>query len=153
MFPGQHLKVQRSTTDFQMKMEEKPLSGPDNTRLEVILPRTDFFVFVFEYLIPILHFILFILQALIQDVYSELVEDACLGLCFEVHRAVKQGYFFLDETDQDSIKEFGWWPVLLVFSGKKKISPQSPGSFTIYVSVYSFRNSGSARSGHIWSGV
>uniref|UniRef100_A0A3P9NXF2 Ataxin-7-like protein 3 n=1 Tax=Poecilia reticulata TaxID=8081 RepID=A0A3P9NXF2_POERE len=61
-----------------MKMEEKPLSGPDNTRLE----------------------------ALIQDVYSELVEDACLGLCFEVHRAVKQGYFFLDETDQDSIKEF-----------------------------------------------
>uniref|UniRef100_A0A3Q2NMK0 Ataxin-7-like protein 3 n=1 Tax=Fundulus heteroclitus TaxID=8078 RepID=A0A3Q2NMK0_FUNHE len=61
-----------------MKMEEKPLSGPDNTRLE----------------------------ALMQDIYSELVEDACLGLCFEVHRAVKQGYFFLDETDQDSIKEF-----------------------------------------------
>ncbi|XP_038143779.1 ataxin-7-like protein 3 isoform X1 [Cyprinodon tularosa] len=61
-----------------MKMEEKPLSGPDNTRLET----------------------------LVQDIYSELVEDACLGLCFEVHRAVKQGYFFLDETDQDSIKEF-----------------------------------------------
>ncbi|XP_043955793.1 ataxin-7-like protein 3 isoform X1 [Gambusia affinis] len=89
-----------------MKMEEKHLSGPDNTRLEVILPRTDFFVFIFAYLIPVLHFVLFILQALIQDVYSELVEDACLGLCFEVHRAVKQGYFFLDETDQDSIKEF-----------------------------------------------
>lgn len=43
-----------------------------------------------------------------QDIYSELVEDACLGLCFEVHRAVKQGYFFLDETDQESTKEFGW---------------------------------------------
>uniref|UniRef100_A0A673ADH1 Uncharacterized protein n=1 Tax=Sphaeramia orbicularis TaxID=375764 RepID=A0A673ADH1_9TELE len=37
-----------------------------------------------------------------------LVDDACLGLCFEVHRAVKQGYFFLDETDQESMKEFGW---------------------------------------------
>lgn len=35
------------------------------------------------------------------------MEDACLGLCFEVHRAVKQGYFFLDETDQESMKEFG----------------------------------------------
>lgn len=47
------------------------------------------------------------LQALVHDIYSELVEDACLGLCFEVHRAVKQGYFFLDETDQESMKEFG----------------------------------------------
>ncbi|XP_029944429.1 ataxin-7-like protein 3 isoform X2 [Salarias fasciatus] len=61
-----------------MKMEDMPLSGPDNTKLE----------------------------ALVQDIYSELVEDACLGLCFEVHRAVKQGYFFLDETDQESMKEF-----------------------------------------------
>uniref|UniRef100_A0AAX7VVP5 Ataxin-7-like protein 3 n=1 Tax=Astatotilapia calliptera TaxID=8154 RepID=A0AAX7VVP5_ASTCA len=61
-----------------MKMEDMPLSGPDNTRLE----------------------------ALAHDIYSELVEDACLGLCFEVHRAVKQGYFFLDETDQESMKEF-----------------------------------------------
>lgn len=41
-----------------------------------------------------------------HDIYSELVDDACLGLCFEVHRAVKQGYFFLDETDQESMKEF-----------------------------------------------
>ncbi|XP_020560755.1 ataxin-7-like protein 3 isoform X2 [Oryzias latipes] len=61
-----------------MKMEDMPLSGPDNTKLE----------------------------ALVNDIYSELVEDACLGLCFEVHRAVKQGYFFLDETDQESMKEF-----------------------------------------------
>ncbi|XP_060921595.1 ataxin-7-like protein 3 isoform X3 [Labrus mixtus] len=67
-----------SHTDFQMKMEDMPLSGPDNTKLE----------------------------ALVHDIYSELVEDACLGLCFEVHRAVKQGYFFLDETDQESLKEF-----------------------------------------------
>uniref|UniRef100_A0A1A8BJE3 Ataxin-7-like protein 3 n=1 Tax=Nothobranchius kadleci TaxID=1051664 RepID=A0A1A8BJE3_NOTKA len=61
-----------------MKMEEMPLSGPDNTKLE----------------------------ALMHDIYSELVEDACLGLCFEVHRAVKQGYFFLGEPDQESMKEF-----------------------------------------------
>uniref|UniRef100_A0A1A8J1R9 Ataxin-7-like protein 3 n=1 Tax=Nothobranchius kuhntae TaxID=321403 RepID=A0A1A8J1R9_NOTKU len=61
-----------------MKMEEMPLSGPDNTKLE----------------------------ALMLDIYSELVEDACLGLCFEVHRAVKQGYFFLGEADQESMKEF-----------------------------------------------
>ncbi|KAM3598538.1 uncharacterized protein V6R79_019198 [Siganus canaliculatus] len=61
-----------------MKMEDMPLSGPDNTKLET----------------------------LVHDIYSELVEDACLGLCFEVHRAVKQGYFFLDETDQESMKEF-----------------------------------------------
>ncbi|MFT7799074.1 ataxin-7-like protein 3 isoform X2 [Arapaima gigas] len=46
------------------------------------------------------------LEALAHDIYSDLVEDACLGLCFEVHRAVKQGYFFLDETDQDSVKDF-----------------------------------------------
>uniref|UniRef100_A0A1A8J3T7 Ataxin-7-like protein 3 n=1 Tax=Nothobranchius kuhntae TaxID=321403 RepID=A0A1A8J3T7_NOTKU len=59
-------------------MEEMPLSGPDNTKLE----------------------------ALMLDIYSELVEDACLGLCFEVHRAVKQGYFFLGEADQESMKEF-----------------------------------------------
>ncbi|XP_077068305.1 ataxin-7-like protein 3 isoform X4 [Siphateles boraxobius] len=58
-----------------MKMEDMSLSGLDNTKLE----------------------------ALAHDVYSDLVEDACLGLCFEVHRAVKQGYFFLDDTDQEKI--------------------------------------------------
>lgn len=46
-------------------------------------------------------------QGLAQDVLSELIEDACLGLCFEVHRAVKQGYFFLEDTDQESMKDFG----------------------------------------------
>uniref|UniRef100_A0AAY4BDY3 Uncharacterized protein n=1 Tax=Denticeps clupeoides TaxID=299321 RepID=A0AAY4BDY3_9TELE len=51
------------------------------------------------------------LETLAQDIYSDLVEDACLGLCFEVHRAVKQGYFFLDETDQESMKDFGVQPV------------------------------------------
>uniref|UniRef100_A0A3Q2WMU1 Ataxin 7 like 3 n=1 Tax=Haplochromis burtoni TaxID=8153 RepID=A0A3Q2WMU1_HAPBU len=47
------------------------------------------------------------LEALAQDILSDLVEDACLGLCFEVHRAVKQGYFFLDDTDQESMRDFG----------------------------------------------
>ncbi|NXI25337.1 AT7L3 protein, partial [Sterrhoptilus dennistouni] len=45
-------------------------------------------------------------QAIAHEIYTELVEDACLGLCFEVHRAVKCGYFFLDDTDPDSMKDF-----------------------------------------------
>lgn len=61
------------------------------------------------YVVTAILYLVFVLQALVHDIYSELVEDACLGLCFEVHRAVKQGYFFLDETDQESMKEFGWY--------------------------------------------
>uniref|UniRef100_A0A3P8PIN7 Ataxin-7-like protein 3 n=1 Tax=Astatotilapia calliptera TaxID=8154 RepID=A0A3P8PIN7_ASTCA len=61
-----------------MKMEEVSVSSLDNSKLE----------------------------ALAQDILSDLVEDACLGLCFEVHRAVKQGYFFLDDTDQESMRDF-----------------------------------------------
>lgn len=52
-------------------------------------------------------------QGLAQDILSDLVEDACLGLCFEVHRAVKQGYFFLDDTDQESMRDFGEHKVIL----------------------------------------
>ncbi|XP_072312422.1 ataxin-7-like protein 3 [Eucyclogobius newberryi] len=61
-----------------MKMEEVSVSSLDNSKLE----------------------------GLAQDILSDLVEDACLGLCFDVHRAVKQGYFFLDETDQESMRDF-----------------------------------------------
>ncbi|NXT29036.1 AT7L3 protein, partial [Syrrhaptes paradoxus] len=61
-----------------MKMEEMSLSGLDNSKLEAIA----------------------------HEIYTDLVEDACLGLCFEVHRAVKCGYFFLDDTDPDSTKDF-----------------------------------------------
>ncbi|NWU88680.1 AT7L3 protein, partial [Upupa epops] len=61
-----------------MKMEDMSLSGLDNSKLE----------------------------AIVHEIYTELVEDACLGLCFEVHRAVKCGYFFLDDTDPDSTKDF-----------------------------------------------
>ncbi|NXH14484.1 AT7L3 protein, partial [Bucco capensis] len=61
-----------------MKMEDMSLSGLDNSKLEAIA----------------------------HEIYTDLVEDACLGLCFEVHRAVKCGYFFLDDTDPDSMKDF-----------------------------------------------
>uniref|UniRef100_G1KTL6 Ataxin-7-like protein 3 n=1 Tax=Anolis carolinensis TaxID=28377 RepID=G1KTL6_ANOCA len=61
-----------------MKMEEMTLSGLDNSKLEAVA----------------------------HDIYTDLIEDACLGLCFEVHRAVKCGYFFLDDTDPDSMKDF-----------------------------------------------
>uniref|UniRef100_A0A8C3K086 Ataxin 7 like 3 n=1 Tax=Calidris pygmaea TaxID=425635 RepID=A0A8C3K086_9CHAR len=60
-------------------MEDMSLSGLDNSKLEAIA----------------------------HEIYTDLVEDACLGLCFEVHRAVKCGYFFLDDTDPDSMKDFG----------------------------------------------
>ncbi len=49
----------------------------------------------------------FLAQGFAQEILSDLVEDTCLGLCFEVHRAVKQGYLFLDDTDQESMKDFG----------------------------------------------
>ncbi|XP_052514407.1 ataxin-7-like protein 3 isoform X1 [Budorcas taxicolor] len=62
----------------QMKMEEMSLSGLDNSKLEAIA----------------------------QEIYADLVEDSCLGFCFEVHRAVKCGYFFLDDTDPESMKDF-----------------------------------------------
>ncbi|KAG7265413.1 hypothetical protein CRUP_005601, partial [Coryphaenoides rupestris] len=61
-----------------MKMEEVSMSSLDNSKLE----------------------------GLAQDILSDLVEDACLGMCFEVHRAVKQGYFFLDDTEQESMRDF-----------------------------------------------
>uniref|UniRef100_A0A4W5JSJ5 Ataxin-7-like protein 3 n=1 Tax=Hucho hucho TaxID=62062 RepID=A0A4W5JSJ5_9TELE len=61
-----------------MKMDEISMSSLDNSKLEAVA----------------------------QDILSDLVEDACLGLCFEVHRAVKQGYFFLEDTDQETMRDF-----------------------------------------------
>lgn len=102
--------IKSSQTDFQMKMEDMPLSGPDNTKLDVSAC-AEFFSSPYKRKCQIdnlpLICVSFTLQALVHDIYSELVEDACLGLCFEVHRSVKQGYFLLDETDQESMKEFG----------------------------------------------
>lgn len=107
LFSSQHLDylvVKVTHIDFQMKMEDMHLSGPDNTKLEV---RLQFVCVLTGCLYQLCCLCVPCVQALVHDIYSELVEDACLGLCFEVHRAVKQGYFFLDEMDQESMKEFG----------------------------------------------
>jgi hypothetical protein len=101
-----------------MKMEDMSLSGLDNTKLEVSSGLHFHHPIMFGGSCPALkqevaHVVSFVtllyslLSSLAQDIYSDLVEDACLGLCFEVHRAVKQGYFFLDDTDQESMKDFG----------------------------------------------
>ncbi|KAG2460920.1 UBF1 factor, partial [Polypterus senegalus] len=45
-------------------------------------------------------------KAIAHEIFNDLIDDACLGLCFDVHRAVKCGYFFLDETDPESMKDF-----------------------------------------------
>ncbi|XP_036045479.1 ataxin-7-like protein 3B [Onychomys torridus] len=51
------------------------------------------------------------LEAIAQEIYVDLIEDSCLGLCFEVHRAVKCGYFFLEFADTGSVKDLGSQPV------------------------------------------
>lgn len=99
---------------MQMKMEDMSLSGLDNSKLEVsgppgglsgcppgalqLSPLLSNTVPSPPHPMP---------QAIAHEIYTDLVEDACLGLCFEVHRAVKCGYFFLDDTDPDSMKDFG----------------------------------------------
>lgn len=90
-------------------------------------------------------------QALVNDIYSELVEDACLGLCFEVHRAVKQGYFFLDETDQESMKEFGLSRSVQLILFIYRCLCLLDLFFCFFLMC--FRNRGPTRSGHLWTGV
>ncbi|XP_051028803.1 ataxin-7-like protein 3B [Acomys russatus] len=51
------------------------------------------------------------LEAIAQEIYVDLIEDSCLGFCFEVHRAVKCGYFYLEFADTGSVKDFGVPPV------------------------------------------
>ena len=51
------------------------------------------------------------LEAIAQELYVDLIEDSCLGFCFEVHRAVKCGYFYLEFADTGSVKDFGIQPV------------------------------------------
>ena len=93
-----------------MKMEDMSLSGLDNSKLEVSGPPGC------PSVPPMAPTSLLSLtappspQAIAHEIYTDLVEDACLGLCFEVHRAVKCGYFFLDDTDPDSMKDFGERP-------------------------------------------
>lgn len=58
-----------SALQLQMKMEDTSVSGLDNSKLEAIA----------------------------HEIYTELVEDACLGLCFEVYHGVKCSNFYLDD--------------------------------------------------------
>ncbi|XP_074652353.1 ataxin-7-like protein 3 [Tubulanus polymorphus] len=45
-------------------------------------------------------------QSVFNDVMSELVDEVCLGMAFETHRAAKAGTLFLANTDPDCQKEF-----------------------------------------------
>jgi SAGA-associated factor 11 len=85
-----------------MKMEEMSLSGLDNSKLETI----------------------------VQEIYTDLVEDSCLGFCFEVHWTVKCGYVFLvgpnsmkdfEIVDQSGLNIFG--QVLNQWKSKKYVGP------------------------------
>lgn len=58
-----------SALQLQMKMEDTSVSGLDNSKLEAIA----------------------------HEIYTELVEDACLGLCFEVYHCTKCSNFYLDD--------------------------------------------------------
>ncbi|XP_007077260.1 ataxin-7-like protein 3B [Panthera tigris] len=51
------------------------------------------------------------LEAIAQEIYVDLIEDSCLGLCFEVHRAVKCDYFYPEFEETGSMKDFGTQPV------------------------------------------
>uniref|UniRef100_U3I104 Uncharacterized protein n=1 Tax=Anas platyrhynchos platyrhynchos TaxID=8840 RepID=U3I104_ANAPP len=37
------------------------------------------------------------LEAIAHEIYTELVEDACLGLCFEAYHCTKCSNFYLDD--------------------------------------------------------
>lgn len=41
-----------------------------------------------------------------EDILSDLMDELILGFCFETHRACKVGTLFIDETDEDNLKEF-----------------------------------------------
>lgn len=47
------------------------------------------------------------LEAMAQEICVDLIEDSCLGFCFEVHRAVKCGYFYQEFADTGGVKGFG----------------------------------------------
>ncbi|CAD7676925.1 ataxin-7-like protein 3B [Vulpes vulpes] len=70
------------------------------------------------------------LEALAQEIYVDLIEDSCLGFCFEVHRAVKCGYFYLEFADAGGVKDFGLPPV--EDTGARRLPlcalPAEPGS-------------------------
>ncbi|XP_021059100.1 ataxin-7-like protein 3B [Mus pahari] len=50
------------------------------------------------------------LEDLAQEICVDLIEDSCLGFCFEVYRAVKCGYFYQEFADTGGVKDFGIQP-------------------------------------------
>ena len=42
----------------------------------------------------------------LEAIFQEVVDDISLGVIFDVHRAVKKGYFLLSDTDDDALKQF-----------------------------------------------
>ena len=42
----------------------------------------------------------------LKAVFQEIVDDLSLGVVFDVHRAVKKGYFLLSDTDDEALKQF-----------------------------------------------
>ncbi|XP_070545831.1 ataxin-7-like protein 3 [Ptychodera flava] len=40
------------------------------------------------------------------DLFTDLIDEVTLGLCFEFHRSCKTGAFFLDDVDPDTMKQY-----------------------------------------------
>ncbi|XP_020041252.2 ataxin-7-like protein 3B [Castor canadensis] len=51
------------------------------------------------------------LEAIAQEIYIDLIEYSCLGFCFEVHRVVKCGHFYLEFAEAGNVKDLGIQPV------------------------------------------
>ncbi|KAG1661334.1 Ataxin-7-like protein 3 [Nymphon striatum] len=47
------------------------------------------------------------IERVIKEVWSDMVDESVLGLCFDVHRSVKLGTFFLDEMKEEEIANSG----------------------------------------------
>lgn len=45
-------------------------------------------------------------DSVMESWMNELIDDVSYGLCFEIHRSCKKGYFLMDETDLESHKQF-----------------------------------------------
>lgn len=65
---------------LQMKMEDTSVSGLDNSKLEAIA----------------------------HEIYTELVEGACLGLYFKVHHGAKCSNFYQDDKTHAQDTQTSW---------------------------------------------
>jgi hypothetical protein len=58
----------------------------------------------------------FVLQAIVDELMTELIDEVSCGLCFEVHRASKLGTIFLDETDIELVFSYSnSWQISWIF--------------------------------------